>query len=112
MAFSLKTNLFDGLEGHKVRCVIRDDRMRPGLDSEDMLTASHMPSKSGRCLLRATAPAESYAVTSFDVPGTYARSSNDPRLRVTKKQPPRAGSFLAATEMIGVMRRAYKTSPL
>lgn len=33
---------------HKVRCEIRGDIIRPGIDFDDTHTASHMPSQAGR----------------------------------------------------------------
>ena len=77
MTFRSKTNQYGGLEKHKVRCAIRGDRMRPGLDFDETRTASHMPSQAGRRLLLAAAAAEGYAVESWDIPGAYMNSPND-----------------------------------
>jgi hypothetical protein len=61
--------------------------MRPGVDFDEMRTASHMPSQSGRRFLLAEAAAEGAAVQSWDVPGVYMRAPADPRYRVTMQQP-------------------------
>ena len=53
MTFKAKTYMYGGLERHKVRCAIRGDRMRAGVDFDDMRTASHMPLQAGRRLLMA-----------------------------------------------------------
>lgn len=111
MTFRTKTNLFGGLERHKVRCAIRGDRMQPGIDFDGTRTASHMPSQADRRLLLAAAAAQGYAVASWDVPGAYMRAPNDPRFRVTMKQPPRSDGTLAAPGMVCVMRRAMQGDP-
>ena len=111
MAFRAKTNLFGGLERQKVRCAIRGDRMRPGLDFDATRTASHMPSQAGRRLLLAAAAVEGYAVDIWDVPGAYPRAPNDPRFRITMRQPPRSDDTLAAPGMVCVLRRAMPGDP-
>jgi hypothetical protein len=65
--------MYGRLERRKARCTIRGDRMRPGVDFDEMQTASHMPSKSGRQFLLDVAAAEGAAVQSWDVPGAYMR---------------------------------------
>lgn len=87
MTFRSKTNQYGGLKKHKVRCDIRGDRIRSGLDFDGTITASHMPSQSGRRMLLAAAAAEGYVVESWDVPGLYMNAPNYPRFRATMKQP-------------------------
>lgn len=62
MEFPTKKGIFGGLERQNVRCAIRGDRVRSGLDFDEMHTASHMSSQSERRLLFAAAAAEGYAV--------------------------------------------------
>lgn len=102
MTFRAKTNAYGGLERCKVRCAIRGDRMRPGVDFDEKRTASHMPSQAGRRLLLAAAAAKGHAVASYDVPGAYPRAPNDPNHMVTMVQPPRSDGTMAAPRKICV----------
>jgi hypothetical protein len=36
IGYKAKTNMYDGLERRKARCTIRGDRMRPGVDFDEM----------------------------------------------------------------------------
>lgn len=85
--------------------------MRAGRDLDAALTASHMPSQAGCRFLLAEAAAEDYAVSSWYVPGAYPRVPNDPRLRVTMPQPPRADGSYIAPGMICMIRRAMPEAP-
>jgi hypothetical protein len=96
IGYKAKTNTCGGLEHSKARCAIRGDRMRPGVDFDEMRNASHMTSKSGRRFLLAVAAAEGAAVKSWDVPGAYMRAPADPRYRVTMQQLPKVDGTLAA----------------
>lgn len=111
MGFKAKTNVYGGLERCKVRCAIRGDRMRPGLDFDETRTASHMPSQAGRRLLLSAAAAQDHSIASCDVPGAYMRAPNDPKYRVTMQQPPRADGSMTAPGKICVMRRAMQGDP-
>jgi Reverse transcriptase (RNA-dependent DNA polymerase) len=106
-----KTNMYGGLERRKARCSIRGDRMRPGIDFDEMRTASHMPSQSERRFLLAVAAAEGAVVQSWDVPGAYMRAPADPRYRVTMRQPPSFDGTLAAPCKVCVIRRAMPGAP-
>lgn len=60
MTFKAKPNMYGGLHRYKVRCAIRGDRMRPGIDFDETRTASYMPSQAGRRLLMAACVAEGH----------------------------------------------------
>jgi Reverse transcriptase (RNA-dependent DNA polymerase) len=96
IGYELKTNTSEELERHKARCAIRGDRMRPGVDFDEMRTASRMPSQNGGRFLLAVAAVEGAAVQSWDVSGTYLLASADPRYRVTMQQQPKFDGTLAA----------------
>jgi Reverse transcriptase (RNA-dependent DNA polymerase) len=111
IGYKARTNMFGGLERRKARCAIRGDRMRSGVDFDEMRTASHMPSQGGRRFLLAVAAAEGSAVQSWDVPGAYMRAPADPRYRVTRQQPPNFDGTLAAPGKVCVIRRALPGAP-
>jgi hypothetical protein len=54
--------MYGGLERRKARCAIRGDCMRPGVEFDEMRTASHLPSQSGRRFLLAVVAADGAAV--------------------------------------------------
>lgn len=88
--------------------------MRPVLDVNEMRTASHMPSQVGRRLFfaaAAAAAAEGYVVEIFDVLGAFMRALNDPRFRITMRQPPRSNGKLSASGKVCVPRRAVPGHP-
>ena len=85
--------------------------MRPGIDFDETRTVSHMPSQAGRRLLLAASAAEGYAVESWDIPWAYINSPNDPRFRVTMKQPPLADGSYRAPGRVCVLRRAMPGDP-
>lgn len=117
MAFRAKINFFGGLKNHfwterpKVRCAIRGDRMRHGLDFDAMRPASHMPSQAGCSLLLSAAAAVGYVIVSFETVGAYTRALNDLLFRITMRQPPRSGGTFAAPGNICVLRRAMPGGP-
>lgn len=55
MTYKAKTNQFRGLEKYKARCVIRDDRMKPGVQFYSTLTATNTPSQTVGPFLHAAA---------------------------------------------------------
>lgn len=85
--------------------------MTPGKHFDTTRTASHMPSQAARRLLLAAAVAEGHVVQSYDVPGAYMRSPNDPNIRITMTQLPRADGTYKAPGKICVMRRAIQGDP-
>jgi hypothetical protein len=111
MGYKTKTNTYGGLESRKTRCAIRGDRMRPDVDFDEMRTAFHMPSQSGRRFMLAVAATESAAVQSWDIPGVYMRALADPRYRVTTQQPLNFDGTLAAPGKVCVIRRAMPGAP-
>lgn len=106
MTFKSKTNMYGGLERHKVRLAIRGDRMRPGYDFDETRTASHMPTHAGRRLLLLGAVTEGHEIRSLDIPGAYMRSPSNPNLRIVMKQPPRSDGQYKAPGKVCVLRRA------
>jgi hypothetical protein len=80
--------------------------MQPGVDFDEMRTASHMPSQSGRRFLLAVAAAEGAAAQSWDVLGAHMRAPADPWYRVTMQQQPNFDGTLAAPGKVCVIRRA------
>jgi hypothetical protein len=67
IGYKAKTNMYGGLVRRKARCTIRGERMRTGVDFNEMRTAPHRPSQSGRRFLLTVAAAEGAAVQSWDV---------------------------------------------
>jgi hypothetical protein len=61
--------MYGGLERHKARCVIHGDCTRPGVEFDEMRTASHLPSQSGRRFLLAVIAADGAAVQAWRVHG-------------------------------------------
>lgn len=111
MNFKSKTSQYGVLEKHKVKCKIRGDRMRPGLDFDEARTASHMPSQAGRRLHLNAAAAQGYVVESWVVPGVYMNAPNDPRFRVTMRQPPMADVSYNEPGKVCLLRRAMPGDP-
>jgi hypothetical protein len=85
--------------------------MRPSVDFDEMCTASHVTSQSGRRFLLAVAAGEGASVQSWDVPVAYMRAPADPRYRVTMQQPPNFDGTLAAPSKVCVMRRSMPGAP-
>lgn len=112
MAFKANTNMYGGLDRHKVRLAISGDRMRPGLDFDKTRTASHLPSQAGRSLLISVGVSEGHVFRSLDVSGAYMRAPRNPNLRIVMAQPPRSNGTKKAPAKVCVLRRATPgTSP-
>lgn len=106
MSFKAKTNMYGGLERHKVPLAIRGDIMRPGLDFDEPRTASHISSQTGRQILIEAGVAEGHTYASWDVPGAYMRAPNNLKLHIVMAQSPRADGTKKALGKVCVLRRA------
>ena len=85
--------------------------MKPGTQFDETRTASHMPSQAARRLLLAAAVSDGHVIQSYDIPGAFMRSPNDPNIRVTMTQPARSDGTFKAPGKICVMRRAMQGDP-
>lgn len=85
--------------------------MRPGLDSDETRTESHLSSQAGRRLLLNEEAAEYYVVESWDVPGALIKSPNDPMFRLTMQQPPMSNGSYKSPGKVCVLRKALPGNP-
>ena len=85
--------------------------MKPDMQFDQTRTASHMPSQAARRILLAAAVSDEHVIQSYDIPGAFMRAPNDPNIRVTMTQPPRADGTFKEPGKICVMRRAMQGDP-